>query len=164
MTESIDLSTALRQLPQESPPRSAWPSVQARLPGSPAWPKWPAAAAAAAVLFAALFQITGRMPATGMPDGSLESLMARSAQLESVFYAQQDDAISSASVIAANLNLEEQLAAVDAELGAQPSETRSEALWQQRIALLDQGIQLNRENANYNARGQSFDLALASTD
>jgi hypothetical protein len=164
MTETIELSSALRRLPLEAPPHSVWPAVQAQLPKRPAWPTWPAAAAAAAVLLAVLFQFTGQPPATGTPAGALEPLMARSAQLESAFYAQQDDAISSASVIAANLNLEEQLAAIDTELGTQPATARAEALWRQRIELLDQGIRLNRDNADYNARGQSFDLALASTD
>ncbi len=164
MTETLELSTALRRLPLEAPPHSVWPAVQAQLPKPAAWPKWPAAAAAAALLLAALFQFTGQPPATSMPGAALEPLMARSAQLESAFYAQQDDAISSASVIAANLSLEEQLAAIDAELGAQPPAAQAETLWRQRIALLDQGIRLNRDNADYNARGQSFDLALASTD
>lgn len=165
MTETIDLSTALRRLPQESPPHSAWPAVQARLPESRRWPKWPAAAAAAAVLVAAVFQFTGPVPDAGtQTPAALDGLMARSAQLESAFYAQQDDAISSASVIAANLDLEEQLAALDAQLAAQPPADEAAALWQRRIALLDQGIRLNRDNADYNARGQSFDLALASTD
>lgn len=164
MTATIELSTALRRLPQESPPYSVWPAVQAQLPKTRAWPKWPAAAAAAAVLVAALFQFTGQAPAPGMQTAALDGLMARSAQLESAFYAQQDDAISSASVIAANLSLEEQLDAIDAQLASQPSATDARALWRQRIELLDQGIQLNRKNAEYNARGQSFELALASTD
>lgn len=167
MTDTITLSDALRRLPLAAPADSAWPAVQARLPNAPARPMWPVAAAAAAVLLAVLFQFGGNTPPTGAPagaDGGLQQLMARSAQLESAFYAQQDDGISSASVIAANLSLEEQLDAIDAQLASQPSATDARALWRQRIELLDQGIQLNRKNAEYNARGQSFELALASTD
>ena len=90
--------------------------------------------------------------------------MDRSAQLEKAFYAQQDDAISSASVIVANIGIEEQLAAIDAGLSQQPAPQEAHALWQQRISLLDQGLQLNRTNADFNAVGRNFDLALASTN
>ena len=55
-------------------------------------------------------------------------------------------------------------AAATAEVAEATTADEAAALWQRRIALLYQGIRLNRDNADYNARGQSFDLALASTD
>ena len=70
MTETIELSSALRRLPLEAPPHSVWPAVQAQLPKRPAWPTWPTAAAAAAVLLAALCQFTGQPPATGTSAGA----------------------------------------------------------------------------------------------
>ena len=90
--------------------------------------------------------------------------MDHSARLETAFYTQQDDAISSASVIAANLGIEDQLATIDAGLSQQPTPEEARTLWQQRISLLDQGLQLNRTNADFNAVGRNFDLALASTN
>jgi hypothetical protein len=88
--------------------------------------------------------------------------MDRSARLENDFYALQDDAMSSATVIAANLSIEDRLAAIDSQLIAQPGSADTAALWQERVDLLSQGVSLNRTNAAYNADGRQYDLALAS--
>ncbi|WP_297799934.1 hypothetical protein [Arenimonas sp. GDDSR-1] len=171
MNTAIDLPNALRQLPLEAPAESAWPGLQRHLPRKPVWPKPAFALAASTVLALLLWQSgthtdTPPSATTALSAGTadMQVLMDRSAQLEKAFYAQQDDAISSASVIAANIGIEEQLAAIDAGLSQQPSPEDARALWQQRISLLDQGLQLNRTNADFNAAGRNFDLALASTN
>jgi hypothetical protein len=171
MNTVIDLPNALRQLPLEAPAESAWAGLQAHVPRKRVWPK-PALALAASTLLALLLWQSGTHTDTPSPAGTalssgtgdMQALMERSAQLENAFYAQQDDAISSASVIAANLGIEDQLAVIDAGLSQQPAPEEARALWQQRVNLLDQGLQLNRTNADFNAVGRNFDLALASTN
>ena len=171
MNTVIDLPNALRQLPLEAPMESAWGRLQTHLPRKRIWPK-PTLALAASTVLALLLWQSDTHTDTPSPagtvlsaeTGAMQVLMDRSAQLENAFYAQQDDAISSASVIAANLDIEEQLVVIDAGLSQQPSPEEARTLWQQRISLLDQGLQLNRTNADFNAIGHNFDLALAITN
>ena len=168
MSQPIHISNALQALPLEAPEHSLWPQLQAHLPKKPMWPKWPMALAASAALAVAVLQwqwptnpdstVDGPVAAAG----NLEKLMDRSARLENDFYALQDDALSSATVIAANLSIEDRLAAIDSQLIAEPGSTDTAALWQERIELLSQGVTLNRTNAAYNADGRQYDLALAS--
>ena len=169
MNTVIDLPNALRQLPLEAPAESAWPGLQQRLPQKRSWPKPALALVASTALAVLLWQTlihTSPQTAAGTEQSAqqtdIQSLMDHSARLETAFYAQQDDAISSASVIAANLNLEAQLSAIDARLQEQPAEAEALALWRERVAVLDQGIALNRANAQTHDNGQNFDLALAS--
>lgn len=171
MNTVIDLQNALRQLPLEAPAKSAWPALQAHLPQKRSWPKPALALVASTALAVVLWQgfvYTAPTPSDGAgqvtQQTDIQSLIDHSARLETAFYAQQDDAISSASVIAANLGIEEQLAAIDADLSQQLSPEQAHVLWQQRINLLDQGLQLNRTNADFNAVGRNFDLALAITN
>lgn len=171
MNTAIDLTSALRQLPLEAPAESVWPELKNHVRPKRSWPKPALALVASTALALLLWQTavqTGLTPpaetAITTQDRTLPALMAQSAQLETAFYAQQDDAISSASIIAANIGIEEQLAAIDAQLSEQPEHDVALALWQQRIGLLDQGLQLNRTNADYNALGHNYDLALASTN
>jgi hypothetical protein len=167
MTTTLSVSDALRALPMEAPERSMWPELAAQLPRKHALPKWPFALAASVLLVSVIWLGGSHFP--GKPDPAaapaaspLQQSMARSAQLEPYFYQAQDDSISSASVIAANLNLEEQLRTVDARLAANPDETEALSLWQERVALLDKGISLNHANARMHADGQNYDLVLAS--
>ena len=168
MTQSIHIANALQALPQEAPGQSLWPQLQAHLPKKTVWPKWPMALAASAALALAVLQVQGPAGPDSAVDGSvaaagnLEKLMDRSARLENDFYALQDDAMSSATVIAANLSIEDRLAAIDSQLIAQPGSADTAALWQERVDLLNQGVSLNRTNAAYNADGRQYDLALAS--
>ena len=169
MNTPIELGHALRQLPLEAPPTSAWPALQSHLPKMPIRRFWPLAAAASAALLAVLIQFNGFSGTpVAAPSASHDSpaditqLVTRSAQLENIFYAVQDDDQSSATVIASNIGIEDRLDAIDAELAGQPDPAEVLALWQQRVALLDQGVVLNRTNAAYHAEGNNFDLALAS--
>lgn len=169
MNSSIDIASALRQLPMETPAHSLWPALQAHMPKPSTRPKWPWALAASALLLALMWQTNPSTPAKSAQQAghtpttsALQQSMARSVQLEPYFYAAQDDSISSASVIAANLNLEVQLSAIDAQLQTQPSEPEALALWRERVVLLDEGIALNHANARMHANGHNYDLALAS--
>lgn len=169
MNDTIPLEQALRALPLEAPAQSLWPALQAHRPKRPVRPIWPLAAAASAALLAVLLQFRGAPgggapanPASGAAPSEITRLMDRSAQLENIFYAAQDDARSSATVIASNLGIEEQLAAIDTQLAGQPDTADALVLWRQRVALLDQGVALNNANAAYRAEGGGFDLALAS--
>lgn len=173
MNNTADLAKTLRQLPLEAPVASLWPGLQQHLPKK-RFRRPPALALVASIAITLLFwqftRHTDQLPLQEVPKISqttdVHALMAHSAQLETAYYAQQDDAISSATVIAANLGIEEQLAAIDARLTEQPDNDNNEArlLWQQRINLLDQGLQLNRTNAHFNAYGRNYDPALASTN
>lgn len=172
MTIAIDLAQALRELPQEAPANSLWPELKSQLPKTaswPKWPKWPMAVAASAAVMVLLLQFKGagiadlRSPnpqTAGLSE--LSAIMDRSAQLESIYYSAQDDGISSAALIAANLEIEDRLDAIDSHLADQPENPELLPLWQERVDLLDQGIALNQTNAEYNRNNRSFDLALAS--
>jgi hypothetical protein len=169
MNTSIELGNALRNLPQEMPARSLWPELKSQLPKKPIWPKWSLAAAASAAVLVILMQFKGTEMADTLKPGSqiaessgLTGIIDQSAQLENIYYSIQDDGISSAAVIAANLVIEEQLDAIDSQLANSMNTTDTLHLWQQRIELLDQGIALNRTNAEYNRSNRSFDLTLAS--
>jgi hypothetical protein len=169
MNTSIELGQALRNLPQEAPAHGLWPELKSQLPKKPVWPKWFLATAASAAVLVFLMQFKGadmtdsRIPSPQIAEASgLTGIMDHSAQLENIYYAAQDDGISSAAVIAANLGIEEQLDVIDSQLANPMETTEALRLWQQRVDLLDQGIALNRTNAEYNRSNRSFDLAMAS--
>jgi hypothetical protein len=169
MNTTIDIANALRQLPLEAPKHSVWDQLQSQVQTKRVWPKWPLALAASTALMALLWHLdlpTDKTQAlesnTIAAQQPLQQSMARSVQLEPYFYGAQDDSISSASVIAANLNLEARLSAIDARLQEQPNEAEALSLWRERVAVLDQGIALNRANAQTHDNGQNFDLVLAS--
>ena len=169
MITSIELGQALRNLPQEAPALSLWPELKSQLPKTSAWPKWSLAAAASAAVLVLLMQFKGAVltdtlnPGSQIADASgLTGIMDQSARLENIYYNAQDDGISSAAMIAANLEIEEQLDVIDSHLVTQMEPAEAQRLWQQRVDLLDQGIALNRTNAEYNRSNRSFDLAMAS--
>jgi hypothetical protein len=169
MNTAIDIASALRRLPLETPEHSAWHALKPQRPTTRTWPKWPLALVASSALALLLWHNGSILPVQNHPETAslaaptaLQQSMARSVQLEPYFYASQDDSISSASVIAANLNLEAQLSAIDARLQEQPNAAEALSLWRERVAVLDQGIALNRANAQTHDAGQNFDLVLAS--
>jgi hypothetical protein len=167
MNQAIELAQALRQLPLESPMQNAWPSIQNQTSKKTSWPTWAmATAASTALAFVIFFQLSStnqHTPAIVKQNPSqLDQLIDQSAQMENSFYAQQDDAISSASLIAANLSIEDQLTAIDLQLAQPASQATALSLWQSRIDLLGNGIRLNKTNAALNSQGQNYDLALAS--
>jgi hypothetical protein len=168
MTQTVPIANALHALPLEAPEHSLWPQLEKHLPKKTSRPRWPLALAASTALAVIVLQLQGPLgPDAGqyqpvIVPGELAQLMDRSAQLENDFYALQDDSQSSATVIAANLSIEDRLAAIDSQLMTDPVPADKAALWQERVSLLNQGVSLNRTNAAYNADGQRYDLALAS--
>jgi hypothetical protein len=170
MNSSISITNALQSLPLEAPSQSLWPALQAQLPKKTVWPTWAMASTASVALVLLSLAFSSKQP-WSIPSNvgqqqaqqaSLEKLIQQSTQLENAFYAEQDDSISSATVIAANLAIEDQLSDIDNQLSAQANSTGSTALWQQRIDMLKQGLSLNSTNTQFNANGQNLDLALAS--
>ena len=167
MNQTIELSQAIRQLPLEAPEHSAWPSIQNHTTKSAVWPKWAlATAASAALVFLLFFQTplsqSNKPQVASQNPTQIDQLINQSTQMENTFYAQQDDSISSASVIAANLTIEDQLIAIDQQLAQQTNPSETLSLWQTRIDVLNAGIRLNKTNANLNSEGRNYDLALAS--
>ena len=172
MSNTIELASALQNLPLETPQFGVWQAVQSQLPNPISRWKRPAFAMAASVILVLLiWQNQSVIGGSFLPTPNesapklANNLMQQSAQLENVFYARQDDSISSASLIAANLTIEEQLSAIDEQLNAigaaSMNSTAANALWQQRVSILYQGVALNTQNAQHNASGQSYDPSLA---
>ena len=170
MNQSITLSNALHALALEAPSENLWPSIQARMPKKTVWPKWAMAGVVSVAFVLISIAFNANMPWSAPTNpihqnaqqSSLEQLIAQSTELENAFYAEQDDSISSATVIAANLALEDQLSVIDNQLSAQISNSTNTSLWKKRIGVLKQGLNLNTTNAQFNANGQNLDLALAS--
>ena len=166
MNHSIELSQAIRQLPLEAPEQSAWLSIQSRTTKRTTWPKWVMATAASAALalvlfFQSPFSQQGSPVITSQQPTKIDLLINQSAHMENTYYAQQDDSISSASVIAANRSIEDQLTAIDQQLAQQANQQDTLSLWQSRIDLLNTGIHLNKTNIDFNSQGRNYDLALA---
>lgn len=167
MNQAIELSQAIWQLPLEAPEQSAWTSIQKQTTHRAVWPKWAlATAASSALVFLLFFQAPSSQPdapsVASQDSTKIEQLINQSTQMENMYYAQQDDSISSASVIAANLGIEDQLTAIDQQLAQQNNSTTTLSLWQSRIEILNAGIRLNKTNADFNSLGRNYDLALAS--
>lgn len=126
MNQAIELKQALMQLPLEAPLQSEWLSVQKKLTRQNRWRKWAWASVASAALALVIFipnpmtQPTPSLTASQESD-ALEKLLKQSAQLERSYYAQQDDSISSATVIAANLAIEDQLNVIDQQTKKHPN-------------------------------------------
>lgn len=167
MNQAIELSQAIRQLPLEAPAHSAWSAIQNHKSKNTVWSKWiMATAASTALAFVLFFHTQTSQQNTSMITSNeptkVEQLIKQSTQMENTFYAQQDDSISSASVIAANLSIEDQLIVIDQQLIQQASPAEALSLWQSRIDVLNAGIRLNKTNADFNSQGRNYDLALAS--
>lgn len=171
----LTLTQALRALPLESPPHSAWPLLAGKLPAARRrTPRWPLALAASLLAGLALTLAPGNRPST--PNASatsaaadqvaqarLDALMAESAQLESLVAAASDDGASSATVAALGLALQDQLQTIDAQLQANATPNQQFALWQQRVSLLRDVAGLESSRHYLAAEGRGLDLAMVST-
>jgi hypothetical protein len=181
--DGVMLATALRSLPLETPDRSAWPALAARLAEGERRrqharraTRWPYAAAAAALLALALLPRghvstdDTRPNATPLSasnaasaSAQLPALMSESARLERLLAAADDDGASSGSTAALGLQMEEALQHLDASLNsAQLTNAQQLALWQQRVNLLRQIASLETSRHYYAAEGRSLDVALVS--
>lgn len=179
--DGIALADALRSLPLETPDRSAWPALAARLaeqrkPARRA-ARWPYAAAAAALLVLTLLPRGGVLtseaglathapaitPITAPTSAKLIALMNESAQLERLLAAADDDGASSGSTAVLGLQLEDSLQHLDASLNsARLDDQQQLALWQQRVNLLRQIASLETSRHYYAAEGRSLDVALVA--
>jgi GAF domain-containing protein len=178
--DAVTLASALRSLPLETPERSAWPALAARLAERDRrnhtrrqW-RWPYAAAAAALLALALLprgyvSTSDTTPAAvsganvASAKAQLPALMSESARLERLLAAADDDGASSGSTAALGLQMEDALQHLDASLNsAQLTSAQQLDLWQQRVNLLRQIASLETSRHYYAAEGRNLDVALVS--
>ena len=173
----LTVAEALSRLPLETPDRSAWPVLAARIDATsdrPRGPRWPFALAAAAAAVLALALVLPLRPADpGQPAGPLpaqpdaagvQALMAESAQLEALLAALSRDEAGSASALALALAYEDRLRDLDATLAAPglPAE-RQRQLWQARVGLLREYAGLRGTEQWVAMQGGRFDGALVAT-
>lgn len=143
------LSAALRTLPLEAPPADAWPAIRARMiaakatPARPLWPWLALAASLGLVAMASPLWLRAPDPAL-MPDppalvadAELQSLKARSRQLEGEIHALR---AANPEVdefrYALEHAIEDELTLVDVGLTAQGGDRH--ALWRERVRLLEE--------------------------
>lgn len=178
--DGIDLHAALQALPLETPDRSAWPALAARLPANaPRRRPWKPLAAAAALLAVALLvprapspdtlagaSVTAAAPATGTVaghDASLAALMAESARLERLVDAASNDVAGNGSALSLSLALEDQLHAIDAALDqAGGDDARRRALWSERVTVLRAAAGFETSRRYDAAQGRGFELGLVA--
>ena len=164
-------AVTLSGLPLQSPPRSAWPALQASLQARrarrrrPLWLALAASLAMAALLLPRLLP-TPEAPATpaataaAMPpadgEAQLRALMAESAQLEALVAWSGSERVESAVVASLGSALQERIQTLDALL-ARP-DTDPDALvplWQERVLRLRQLAGLETTGQLLAANGQS---------
>lgn len=169
----LPIAEALRQLPLETPDRSAWPRLQQQLAARQRKPRvrWPFALAAAAVLALAAL-LPGRIatpPAAPDPVASVaapdvDALMAESARLEHLVSAVSPDGMASASGTLLGLEFEDRLQQIDTALSdpALGPDGRA-ALWQLRVSLLREYAGFQGTRQYLAADGNTVDGALVAT-
>ncbi|MCX7043535.1 MAG: hypothetical protein NT117_12965 [Gammaproteobacteria bacterium] len=173
----IPLAQALAALPLETPDRSAWPALAARLDKRRRMPRWPMALAAGLLALALLPRGWYPDPSATAPSqagaptttasagesrAQLASLMSESARLERLVSAASDDGASSGSAAALSLALEDKLAALDAELESGPDATTQLSLWQQRVELMRNIAAVETSRHYLAAEGGNLDVALVA--
>jgi hypothetical protein len=171
----IPLAQALALLPLETPDRSAWPALAARIAKPRHVPRWPMALAAGLLALAFLPhgwhfnpsqtdspQTDAASVATGESRAQLAALMSESARLERLVSAASDDGASSGSAAALSLALEDKLTALDAELEAGPDPATQLSLWQERVDLMRNIAAVETSRHYLAAEGGNLDVALVS--
>jgi hypothetical protein len=148
----------LRALPTLNPPRDRWPVVRAgilteRRKKRLGRARWASLALAASL--AGMIAVRGtwhRVPAAVGNTQDLQSLVSRSQQLEETLR-QYDPAnrVMSAARAGAVADLEDRIAAVDAELGQPASRPRNDMvnLWRQRVQLMEGLVNVHVASATY---------------
>lgn len=173
----IPLAQALASLPLETPDRSAWPVLAARVGKRRRVSRWPMALAAGLLALALLprgwysdpSQTDPPKPDAGVVAASagesraqLAALMSESARLERLVSAASDDSASSGSAAALSLALEDKLMALDAELETGPDPTTQLSLWQERVDLMRNIAAVETSRHYLAAEGGNLDVALVS--
>lgn len=175
----LTVAEAFARLPLETPDRSAWPVLAARLAATedrPRGPRWPFALAAAAAAVLALALVLPREPTLPAGDGgtaatlpasgatTIEALMAESAQLEAMLATLSDNELGSASALLLSLEFEDRLRELDAALASpEAGEERRAALWRQRVAVLRDYAALQGTAQWVAVQGGHYDGALVAT-
>lgn len=174
MPDQIDLvpglspQTALRDLPLLSPPRSGWPAMQATLDARArhARPRWHWLAAAAVLAFAALLPRWIAAPLDPAPAPSpgaatttssielpneraaLHTLMAESAQLETLIAWSRSEPVASAAAASLTAAVQDRIELVDALLARVDADPDAALpLWQERVVRLRElaGLQTTQQ-------------------
>ncbi len=171
-------SEAVAALPMADAPGNGWARVAAQLerPARPRLPAWMALAAALVLALALPWKLihdpaapvhatNGRIPTATTHGASLETLYAESAQLEALLAYARDDRVSSGSAAALSVQLDGQLASIDAAL-AQPglSPAQQRQLWRQRVETLRSLTGFESTRRLLTARGERYDGALVRVD
>lgn len=173
----IPLAQALASLPMETPDRSAWPALAARLDKRRRILRWPLTLAAGLLALALLPHgwYSDRAQTNPRPTGvsaiaesavesraQLAALMSESARLERLVSAASDDGASSGSAAALSLALEDKLTVLDAELEAGPDPATQLSLWRERVELMRNIAALETSRHYLAAEGGNLDVALVS--
>ena len=177
---ALPIAEALRALPLEAPPRSAWPGIAAAAkldqPRRPVVTRWPYAfATAAALALALLLPVPGDVPG-GETDAiatdaagdtttpvDLPALMQESARLERLIAAVNDDPLQPADALVLGLAFEDELAGIDDALATAPRGSRdAQELWQQRIDILSRYAELQSSRRLLASAGQSYETTLVA--
>lgn len=177
---ALPIAEALRALPLEAPPRSAWPGIAAAAkldqPRRPVVTRWPYAfATAAALALALLLPVPGDVPG-GETDAiatdaagdtttpvDLPALMQESARLERLIAAVNDDPLQPADALVLGLAFEDELAGIDDALATAPRGSRdAQELWQQRIDTLSRYAELQSSRRLLASAGQPFETTLVA--
>src|SRR3990167_1966846 len=173
----IPLAQALAALPLETPDRSAWPALAARLGKRRRVPRWPMALAAGLLALAFLPRSWYFDPAQTHPSqadasstaigagesrAQLAALMSESARLERLVSVASDNGASSGSAAALSLAPEDKMMAVDAELEAGPDSATQLSLWQERVELMRNIAAVETSRHYLAAEGGNLDVALVS--
>jgi hypothetical protein len=178
---ALPIAEALRALPLEAPPRSAWPGIAAAAqldqPRRPVLTRWPYAfATAAALALALLLPVPGDVPnretdaiatdAAGddaLTPVDLPALMQESARLERLIAAVNDDPLQPADALVLGLAFEDELGGIDAALATAPRGSRdAQDLWQQRVDTLSRYAELQSSRRLLASAGQSFETTLVA--
>lgn len=173
--DGIPVAAALRALPLEAPPRSAWPALAATLAtgAAPRAPRWPYAMATAAALALAFVlpvpggrgdaPTTDDVAAMAPAATDLPALMRESARLERLIAAVDAEALQPADALVLGLAFESELTAIDHQLAlARPGSRDAERLWQQRIDVLSRYAELQSSRRLLASAGQPFETTLVS--
>ena len=171
-----DWGSAFAALPLERPDRDAWPQIAPRLRARPR-PQWPmrlAIAAALALVLIVPLRLLGPVPVgapheiathTTTPADPLDALQSESAQLEGLLDVARDDRVSSGAAAEVAVDLDRQIARIDAAL-ARPDLPRERqlALWQARVDTLRESVGFESTRRWLVAQGERYDGALARID
>ncbi len=155
----VPIGEALRALPLESPPRSAWAQVAPRPVRLARWPY--ALATAAALALALLLPVP--QATHEEPNIDLTAVMTESARLERLLAAANEDPMQPADVLVLGMAFEDELAGIDSQLSAaRPGSRDATLLWQKRLDVLQRYAELQSSRRLLASAGQPYETTLVS--